>query len=162
MPSTPPSRIKRFEPTPITVTGNSGGFSRRNFARSSASSGLNSQSARPPTPNQVLRAISAFGRSWPRKMVKSRESRVEMGDMYTRLSTLITGKRSERSRQRVRPFADGTSAEADHHVAFLADFRHQRRQFFLGCQRSTWRCPAREALGQRVAEMPSIGCSPAP
>ena len=52
-PSMPPSRTRRFEPTPMTVTGTAGSRCVRNAARSSASAGWNRSSAGPPTRNHV-------------------------------------------------------------------------------------------------------------
>ena len=65
-PGIPPSRTRRFEPAPITVTGISVGSAARKAARSSASAGWNNTSAGPPTPNQVCLPIAAFAVNRPR------------------------------------------------------------------------------------------------
>ena len=65
-PGMPPSRTIRLEPTPTVVTGMSGGSRERKYARSSASTGVNSACAGPPTRNQVSGASGSLASSRPR------------------------------------------------------------------------------------------------
>ena len=65
-PSRPPSRIRRFEPRPTTVTLISRGRCLRKNARSASSTGRKNSCAGPPTRSVVISASSWFGISCPR------------------------------------------------------------------------------------------------
>src|ERR1700722_4825968 len=65
-PGMPPSRTIRLEPTPTTYTASSPGKALKKYPRSSASAGVNSTCAGPPTRNQVNSASDWFASSRPR------------------------------------------------------------------------------------------------
>src|SRR5205814_2203207 len=85
IPGMPPSRTRRFEPTPIIVTGISGVSAARNAARSSVSAGRNNPSAGPPTRNHVIGPIGSLAVS-PSRTADPRDrrlaGRVDIGDEH--------------------------------------------------------------------------------
>src|SRR5215210_7713758 len=91
----------------------------RKYARSSASAGVNSTCAAPPTRNQVSGAISWLAASRPRR---SGIAAFRSGVMSGKSTALA--QRLQLARQRVGPLGDVAGAEADDVVALLGKAAH--------------------------------------
>ena len=136
-PSSPPSRIRRFEPSPMTVTRMSAGRFLRKNARSASSAGWKNSCAGPPTRNQVISLSGWLGISRPRTseiqgaklgMQVGPESGLGVSDHGSSGSLPISAPSS--AGQRGGPLRDVAGAEADHIVAIGNAAGDQRRERF--------------------------------
>ena len=123
-PGMPPSRTRRLEPMPTTVSGTSSGTALRKAARSSSSAGWNSASASAAgaEPGDLVHfGIRRDAAAHAGKPV------AEPGEKGLAADHAAASSPAEFLRQRVGPLRDVAGAEEHDEIAGLGQVAHQRR-----------------------------------